>query len=133
MRLFSHRPRARMSSLVAVLLVASIAAPVSAQMHSPSASPDGISPHINAVLYNPEVQRHIRAWGLSVADVQHDVDAMPPKQRAQLAFQLTRPWRGTDSQSPEALQAQFLVMLSLMRESTLFASVISTRPARLLR
>lgn len=124
-----------MACLTAAFLVAGawFLAPAGAQTHTRSSPPDGITPHINAVLYNPEVVRHIRAWGLTMVDVQHDVDAMRPEQRAELAYLLNRPWHGTDSQSPAALQAQFLVMMSLMRESTLFASVIATGPARLLR
>lgn len=135
MRPITRPTWARVGYLSAALIVAAAGfmAPAGAQTHKRTSTLDGITPHINAVLHDPEVVRHIRSWGLTIVDVQHDVDAMSPQQRAELAVLLNRRWQGTDSQPPEALQAQFLVMMSLMRESTLFASVITTGPTRLLR
>jgi hypothetical protein len=87
---------------------------------------DPASPHIEAVLSDPEVVRAIRAWGLSLADVRHDVAALPPEDRLRLAYVLTRRWPSDDTYTQADLQAQFLVTMSLMRESTLFASILSS-------
>jgi hypothetical protein len=124
---------ARRFAVALVAVGASLIPSAGAQLSEPSYLSDDITPRIDAVLDSTEVQRHIRAWGLTIADVQHDLDAMSSEDRARLAELLTRRWRGTGSHSAAALKAQFLVMTSLMRESTLFARVIATRPARLLR
>ena len=115
--------------LVAFIILGAVAViPTAAQAPRENLALDGITPHINAVLYDPEVVRRITAWGLTTADVQHDVDALSPEDRARLAYVLTRRWRTNESHSQADLQAQFLVTLSLMRESTLFASVIPSGP-----
>ena len=88
-------------------------------------------PHIEAVLTDPEVAGAITAWGLSTADVRHDIDALTPLERVRLAYVLTRRWHGTGTQREADLQAQFLVTMSLMRESTLFASIVSSGASRL--
>jgi len=80
----------------------------------------------------PGVVSGIARWGLSVTDVRHDVDAMTPAQRVRLARMLTREWKPNATHSVAELQAQYLVTMSLMRESTLFASIIS-RTSRGLR
>ena len=116
-----------------LLAIAATAGSAAAQQSGPAPAADGIMPHIEAVLGDPEVARGIRAWGLSVADVRHDVDAMSPRDRARLAYVLTRRWRADETHSEADLQARFLVTMSLMRESTLFASVISSSPSGLLR
>ena len=90
-------------------------------------SDKGATRRINDVLHSPEVAARINAWGLSTADVQHDVDAMDARERTRLAELLTRRWQSNPSHSETDLQAQFLVTMSLLRESTLFASIISTR------
>lgn len=134
MRPFIRSTWARLGCLGGALAAAAwITGAADAQPRSYGVHRDGSAAHIDAVLHDPEVVRHIRAWGLTVVDVRHDIDAMPPAERAQLALQLHRRWRATGSQSVQALQAQFLVTMSLMRESTLFASVASTQPARWLR
>ena len=118
--------------LVAFMILGAAAViPTAAQAPRANLTLDGMTPHINAVLYDPEVIRRINAWGLTTADVQHDVDALSPKDRARLAYVLTRQWRTNETHSEADLQAQFLVTLSLMRESTLFASVISSGASRL--
>ena len=89
---------------------------------------DGAVAHIRAVMGDPAVIAAISRWGLSPADVQHDIDAMAPRDRARLADLLTRRWPENATQDQAAQQAQFLVTLSLLRESTLFASVVSRRP-----
>jgi hypothetical protein len=91
-----------------------------------AADTDPASPHIEAVLTDPQVVGAIRAWGLSLADVRHDVAAMSPADRLRLAYVLTRRWPSDDTYGQAELQAQFLVTMSLMRESTLFASILST-------
>ena len=118
--------------LVAFIILGAVAViPTAAQAPRENLTLDGITPHINAVLHDPEVVRRITAWGLTTADIQHDVDALSPKDRARLAYVLTRQWRTNETHSQADLQAQFLVTLSLMRESTLFASVISSGASRL--
>lgn len=135
MRTLARPPWARMRGVTAAFIVAgaALAGPAAAQTHAPPPVVDGISPHIDAVLYDPAVSSHIRSWGLSVADVQHDIDTMSRSDRARLAYLLTRRWPADDSHDAAGMQAQFLVMMSLMRESVLFASVLSTNPGRLLR
>ena len=96
-----------------------------------SASGDAVMPHIEAVLTDPDVAGAIAAWGLSTADVRHDIAALSPLERVRLAYVLTRRWRGTGTQGEADLQAQFLVTMSLMRESTLFASIVSSGASRL--
>ena len=98
-----------------------------------AASSGHATPDIEMVLQDPRVVRRITAWGMSMQDIRHDVSTMLPAQRVQLAFVLSRRWRTTNSHSQAALQTQFLVMLSLMRESTLYASVLSTRNLRMLQ
>ena len=126
-------PWASLWQVLAACIVAGAAAitPAAAQTSTPT--PDGVTPHINAVRYNPAGVQRIKDWGLTPADVQHDVDALPPAERARLAYLLTRRWPSDKGYHETDLQAQFLVMMSLMRESQLFASVISTSPARLLQ
>lgn len=114
-----------------IILGAAAVTPGAAQAPRGNHTLDGMTPHINAVLYDPEVVRRITAWGLTPADVQHDVDALSPKDRARLAYVLTRRWRTNETHSQADLQAQFLVTLSLMRESTVFASVIAGGASRL--
>lgn len=118
---------------VAALMVIGAVSIGSADAQTPgrASALDGATPHIDAVLRNPEVIRGVRAWGLTIADVQHDVDALTPRERARLAYVLTRQWRTNESHSKATLQAQFLVTMSLMRESTLFASVISSGASKL--
>lgn len=119
-------------TLTAIIILGALAlTPVGAQTPDEIRILDGARPHIDAVLHNPEVMRRITAWGLTVADVQHDVDALSPRERARLAYVLTRQWRTNQSHSQTDLQAQFLVTLSLMRESTLFASIISSGASKL--
>ena len=88
---------------------------------------------IESVLQDPQIIRYVAAWGLSMADIRHDVSTMSPAQRQQLANVLSRKWRGSRSSPAAAMQAQFLVMMSLMRESTLFASILSSGSSRSLR
>lgn len=123
----------RMRGLLAAAVILGVAAvtPAAAQSAREHPTPDGLTPHINAVLYHPEVVKRIAAWGLTPADVQYDVDALSAKDRARLAYVLTRHWRTNETHSQADLQAQFLVTLSLLRESTLFASVISSGASRL--
>jgi hypothetical protein len=92
---------------------------------------DGAGIHIDAVLRDPEVARRINAWGLSVADVRHDVNSMTPHERLRLAKLLNDRWRTNKSYDRADLQAQFLVTMSLMRESVLFAGILSTGASRL--
>ena len=80
---------------------------------------------IESVLQDPRIVHYVSAWGLSMSDIRHDVSTMSPAQRQQLANVLSRKWQGSRSYPPVAMQAQFLVMMSLMRESTLFASILS--------
>jgi len=119
---------ALISMLVTAWPLASGADPVQGVAARPA---DAVMPHIDAVLDDPAVKRGIAAWGLSLADVRHDVNALTHLERVRLAYVLTRRWRGTGDQAQADLQAQFLVTLSLMRESTLFASIVSTTPSRL--
>ena len=126
-------PGTCMRRVLTAFLILGAAALTSAAAQAPAEvrSPDGVTPHINAVLYHPEVVKRINAWGLTVADIQHDVDTLSPQQRARLAYVLTRRWRTNETHSQADLQAQYLVTLSLMRESTLFASVISSGASKL--
>jgi len=130
------RPRRRLALgllAICVLAAGTMVGPASAASTAPAAVPDGAREHILAVLQDPEVARHVRAWGLTTADVRHDVEAMSAGERARLALVLGRRWHHNPSYSQAQQQAQFLVTVSLMRESALFASVISTGASRLLR
>lgn len=88
---------------------------------------------IEMVLRDPQVIRRVSAWGLSMSDIRHDLSTLSPAERLQLTDVLLRPWHGSKNDSQAALQAQFLVMMSLMRESTLFASIPSRGSSRLPR
>jgi len=118
----------------ALMLLAGAASPFAASAESTrdaSIGNDAVMPHIEAVLTDPAVVRAVSAWGLTTADVRLDVHALTPLERVRLAYVLTRRWHATGTQDEAELQAQFLVMMSLMRESTLFASIISTGTSRL--
>ncbi len=121
------------ATLAALALAAAVAAPAAGPGRAAQLQAAGVAAHIHAIVHDPEVARRIEAWGLTVADVQHDVDAMTPQQRVRLAYVLTRPWPARDADEAADLKARYLVTVSLMRESTLFASMISTGASRLLR
>lgn len=123
--------RAPLGKLLAAFIMFGAAAGISGASLAADPALDGAMPHIKAVLHDPAVSRRIAAWGLTIADVQHDVDALSLADRARLAYLLRRRWRSNETHSQADLQAQFLVTLSLMRESTLFASVISSGASKL--
>ena len=125
----SLRTRARRAAAAAACGALFAATPALAQGEDGSARYDGVTPHIEAVLRDPAVIREIRRWGMSLGDVRHDIDALPLQDRARLAFLLARAWPHNETRGRAAQQAQFLVTMSLLRESTLFASVISRNPS----
>jgi hypothetical protein len=114
--------------VLAMLLVSS-----SASRPALAASPGHATAKIEAVLQDPQIIQRVSAWGVSMQDIRHDISTMSVAQRAQLAAVLSRRWRGSQSHSAADLQAQFLVMMSLMRESALYASIVSSGRSRFLR
>ncbi len=88
---------------------------------------ESVSAAIRTIIHGPLVSKRLSRWGLGVADVQHDVDAMTPVERIRLLNVLTRRWPDDAGYSKEDYQAQFLVTVSLLRESKLFASIIRQR------
>ncbi len=95
--------------------------------NDPGVGGEQVSAQIREIIHAPAMSEQLSRWGFSVSDVQHDVDAMTPQQRRQLLATLLRRWTENASYSQVDLQAQYLVTVSLLRESTLFASVISSR------
>lgn len=85
---------------------------------APRTQYDGATPLIDAVIHEPDVARHIAAWGLSGDDVQSQVAALSVADRARLAYLLTRRWRTSQAHAQAELQARYLVTFSLLRQST---------------
>jgi hypothetical protein len=123
----SGRRAAVLSAVAGVMLLSSGMA--LAQSTDPLASAyaaEDPAARAREILNHPEVSARIDAWGLTPGDVQHDVDAMTPEQRVRLVYALQRPWPRSESYDEADYRAQYLVMVSLMRESQLFASIISS-------
>jgi hypothetical protein len=89
-----------------------------------AATPDAI---IRGIINEPGVSARIAAWGPSVEDVQHGVDVMSSAERARLMFALTRPRPTSASYGQADYRARYLVMVSLMRDSQVFAGIPNTR------
>jgi hypothetical protein len=116
-----------------LLMLATLFVGSSAARPALAASPGHATADIEAVLQDPKVIQRVSAWGVSMQDIRHDISTMSVAQRAQLAAVLSRRWRSTQSHSAADLQAQFLVMMSLMRESALYAGIVSSGHPKFLR
>ena len=88
------------------------------KMSAPRTMHDGATQHIDSVLDDPQVARHLGDWGLTGADVRAHVAELPVAERARLAWLLSRRWRTGHEQSAAQLQAQFLATVLLLREAT---------------
>jgi len=117
-------------AVVALALAWCVAASAQPKTSAPRTQYDGATPHIDAVIHDPQVARHIAAWGLSGDDVRAQVAALSLADRARLALLLQRRWRAGHADAQAALQARYLVTFSLLRQSTSLAGSISGGAAR---
>lgn len=131
MMAFSRRTRVYIRGAVAAFALASCATVVAQPKTSaPRTQYDGATPLIVAVIEDPEVARHLVAWGLSGAEVQAQVASLSVPDRAHLAYLLNRRWRTSHGQPAAALQARYLVTFSLLRQSTSRAGNVASGAAQ---
>lgn len=100
-------------SPIPLTLVTALLLVVSCAMRSAHATPLGhLTTDSEVLLQDPRIVRRVSAWGLSIHDIRHDVSAMSPAERVQLAYVVSRQWQGTKSQPQAAQQTQFLVLIN---------------------
>lgn len=80
---------------------------------------------IDRVLEDTALAERIEAWGISVAELRADVDSLSEVERETLATLLEKSWVGIDAERQPAVTAQYLATIAMMRESSLFISVIT--------
>lgn len=131
MMAFSRRTRAYIRRAVTAFMLASCASAVAQpKMSAPRTQYDGATPLIVAVIEDPEVARHLAAWGLSEAEVRAQVASLSVPDRAHLAYLLNRRWRTSHGQAAAALQARYLVTFSLLRQATARAGNVTSGAAQ---
>ena len=112
-------------SLLGFLVLACAASPAPGSDAAP-APRSAAAATIAAVMADPLVHRGIRDWGLRSHDLEFAISSLSPQEYATTARMLGEGWRGVGERRAAAQTAHYLVLVTLMRESRLFASVLST-------
>ena len=85
----------------------------------------GTSARLDAFLEHPLVIARIHATGMQMSEVRRDLDHLSPAERSTLADLLEKRWPGDGTSRQVELAADYLMLVALMRESRLFASVVT--------
>ena len=112
----------RLVLMVVLLVLGAAAGQARAESPGTAGSP---AAHIAAVMKDPQVASGIRAWGVSQYDLAYGMASLTPDEQLRTSRMLAVAGRVGQTDAAEQ-QAHYLVLVTLMREARLFASVLST-------
>lgn len=111
-------------SVACVLLVTTTSA-LAVDAYSRESAAISSERRIHMFLDHPAVVDRIHATGMNASSIRRALGGLSNHERDRLADLLDRGWPGLDMARQVSLTADYLMLVALMRESRLFASVVS--------